>query len=170
MQSKMFSDRASWGLFVLRVVLGAIFIAHGWQKIQGIDMVIGFFGKIGLGTFAAYSVAWTELLAGVCILFGIFTRIAGYALIIVMLCAMYFLKLKMGFVGGYELDLVLLASALAIAWTGPGMFSIAGRVCGCGKCMLCGGSVTNYVKGKMGKNCDNCENCKETCSRHETKA
>lgn len=164
MQSKMVLDRAKVGMFVLRVVLGAIFFAHGWDKLQNMDMIVGFFSQIGISPFFSYVVAWTELLAGLAIIFGIFTRIAGYLIIIVMLAAMYFVKFKAGFLGGYEFDLILLASALAIAWTGPGMFSIAGRVCGCGNCMLCGGGM---IMKKKGGTCDRCEDCKDNCNNHE---
>ena len=49
------------GLVVLRVVLGAVMIVHGWQKffVDGISGVSGFFGQMGvpLAGFSAAAVA-----------------------------------------------------------------------------------------------------------------
>lgn len=145
---KMFERRPGVGLLVLRIVLGVVFIAHGYGKLKGIDGVIGFFGSIGLSPMWAYLVSWVELLSGVAMVAGIFTEIAGYLIAIVMLVAIFMVKAKFGFVGGYELDLILLASALAVAWSGPGMLAVPMK------------------KYRMG-GCDNCDMCKTTCSRHE---
>jgi uncharacterized membrane protein YphA (DoxX/SURF4 family) len=167
MKSKFSMSCGEWGMLLLRVVVGVVFIAHGWQKLQMIDGIIGFFGKLGFAPFLAYVVAWTELLAGLGMLLGVFTRIAGYLIAIIMAIAMFSVKFKIGFLGGYELDLTLLVAALALAWNGPGKLSVANKICGCGKCMMCGGEM----KGMMtkGNKCDNCEGCKDNCTGHEAK-
>lgn len=128
-------------MFFLRVVLGVIFIAHGWAKIQGMEGTIGFFGSLGLAPFFAYLVAWTEFLGGLAMVLGLYTRVAGYLIAIVMVFAIVLAKFKMGFLGGYELDLILLASALVIAQHGSGPYSVSGKVCGCGNCAMCGKKV-----------------------------
>ncbi len=128
-------------MFLLRVVLGAVFIAHGWDKIQNMPGVIGFFGSLGLAPMFAYLVAYVELLGGVAVLLGVYSRLAGYLLAIVMVFAIFLVKMKVGFLGGYELDLMLLASSLAVAWNGAGPYSVSGKMCGCGSCGMCGMKV-----------------------------
>jgi putative oxidoreductase len=128
------------GLLILRVVLGIIFIAHGWQKMQMMDEMIGFFGAMGIPAFWVYVVTYGELLSGIAMVLGIFTRLAGYVISIIMIGATLALKYKLGigFFGGYELTLGLLASALCISLSGPGMLALGKKLCGCGSCQMCG--------------------------------
>lgn len=134
------------GLFLLRVVLGIIFIAHGWAKIGGMEGTIGFFVSLGLPAFMAYVVAWVEFLGGIAVLLGIFSRIAAYLLAITMVVAIFLVKIKAGFLGGYELDLILLVSALVVAWSGAGPYSVSGKICGCGNCGMCGNKLCGKNK------------------------
>ena len=108
------------GLFLLRVSLGAVFMTHGWAKIQGIEGTVGFFASLGFAPFLAYVVAYVEFLGGLAVLLGLFSRVAAYLLAVVMVVAIYSVKMKMGFWGGYELELMLLTSALVVAWSGSG--------------------------------------------------
>jgi uncharacterized membrane protein YphA (DoxX/SURF4 family) len=117
MDIKTFLGSKNWGMFLVRVVVGLVFIVHGWDKIGNIEGVIGFFGSLGLPSIFAYLVGWTEFLGGLAVLLGLFYKYAAYLLAIVMVGAIYLVKFKMGFSGGYEFDLLLLVSALAIAWT-----------------------------------------------------
>lgn len=128
------------GMFLVRVALGAIFVAHGWQKISMMDGTIGFFGSLGLPVAVAYLVAYVEFLGGLAVLLGVYSRIAGYLLAIVMVFAIFLVKIHGNFIGtkGYELDLILLASSLAVAWNGSGPYSLSGKMCGCGACGMCG--------------------------------
>lgn len=111
-------------MFLIRIVVGLVFIVHGWDKIQNMEGVIGFFGSLGLASAFAYLVAWTEFLGGLAVLLGLFSKYAAYLLAVVMVGAIYLVKFKTGFSGGYEFDLLLLVSALAIAWTKDMPFKI----------------------------------------------
>jgi putative oxidoreductase len=137
----MMKDPKVCGMFLLRVVVGAIFIAHGWAKIQGMDGLIGWLGSMGFAPMFAYLVAYVEFLGGLAVLLGIYSRIAGYLLALVMVFAIYLVKLKLGFVGGYEFELLLLVASLAVAWNGSGPYSVSGKMCGCGSCGMCGMKV-----------------------------
>lgn len=112
------------GLLTIRIALGVIFIAHGWQKIANMTPVIGFFESLGFNSSLAYLVAFTELIAGACVVLGIFQKISTKAIIIIMLVAIYSVKFKMGFIGGYELDLALLAMAMGLHLTGFGKYVV----------------------------------------------
>lgn len=113
------------GLLLIRLGLGVVFLAHGVQKLQGIDSVIGFFGKIGLPAFLAWAVAIIETLAGAAMLLGAFTGVAGVSIAIIMLGAIFTAKKAASFMGGWEFDLVLLTSALGVALLGPGKYAIS---------------------------------------------
>ena len=111
---------------ILRLVLGAIFIAHGFAKIAGgMDRFASSVGRIGFpasGAFA-WAAALAEFLGGICLVAGLFTRYAALAVAIVMVVAITQVHLHQGLVGGYEFPLVLLAVAVALMLTGGGPLS-----------------------------------------------
>jgi putative oxidoreductase len=119
-----------FGLAILRVVVGAIFIAHGGQKIFvfGFDGVAGAFGQMGipmaeiLGPF----VALVEFLGGLALVTGLLTRLASFGLLSTMVVALLQVHLKNGFFApnGIEFPLSLIGSTALIALAGAGNFSI----------------------------------------------
>lgn len=112
------------GLLLLRIALGVVFIVHGWAKWQNMEGTIQFFSSLGLPAMLAYIVAAIELLGGLAILFGLWHRLAGWLLAAVMLGAIITVKGSKGFVGGYELDFVLLLVAAALAMMHPGKYLV----------------------------------------------
>ncbi|MFD6816017.1 DoxX family protein [Microbacterium sp. NPDC060132] len=125
----------SLGLLILRVVTGAIFAAHGAQKIfeYTIPGTIGSFAGMGVpfAEIAAPVVSFVELIGGILLMLGLFTRPVGVVLAIDMLVALVLVHLPAGLwvgEGGYEFVAVLGAAALALALTGAGRFSIDGAV------------------------------------------
>src|SRR3954452_892823 len=70
-----------WGLTVLRIVVGIVFLVHGGQKLflMGFGGVASFLGSLGVpapGVFAVI-VTLAELLGGLALILGLFTRIAA---------------------------------------------------------------------------------------------
>jgi putative oxidoreductase len=120
-------DRA---MLVLRLVLAAIFIVHGYQKVFvfGISGVTGMFTEIGipLASIAAPIVAVVELVGGIALLFGAFTRVAAFLLACDMLGAIIFVHGKNGFSAPKGVENVLgnLAMLVAVALIGAGAYSI----------------------------------------------
>ena len=122
----------SWGLTILRVIVGAVFAAHGWQKVFvfGVHNVTGMFRLMGIPAprISAPAIMLIELLGGAALVLGIGTRIAALLLAVDMLGAILFVHLKNGFfaLGGVEFPLTLLAGCLCIALAGAGALSVQG--------------------------------------------
>lgn len=132
MFERLFGGFSQWATIPLRVAIGIIFAAHGWQKFAGgLERVAGFFGSVGipLPEVSAFVVAFVELIGGIGLIVGIFTRYWALLLSIIMIVAIFTVKLQAGLLGtggrpGYELDLALLAGCLALMLTGPGPISL----------------------------------------------
>lgn len=113
-------------MLLLRLAVGVVFVAHGWAKFSDMAATVGFFGQLGIPSVFAYIVAAVELLGGLALVVGLYTDLAALSLAIVMVVAIVYVKmatLKVGLMGGYEFDLVLLASNLAIMFVGPGKYT-----------------------------------------------
>ncbi len=128
MESDRVARMQGWGLTMLRVVVGIVFFVHGLQKL----FVMGFGGVAGMmegltvpapGLFAVV-LTLVELLGGLALILGLFTRVAVIPLAVDMLVATLTVHLPNGFFtvpnGGYEFTLVLLAASVALAIAGPG--------------------------------------------------
>ncbi len=115
-----------WGITVLRGVVGVVFLAHGVQKlfVFGLEGTAGIMARVGIPApmLTAGIVTAVELLGGLFLLFGLFTRWAAIALAIDMLGAILAVHLKGGFFlpKGYEFALTLLGATVALAALGSG--------------------------------------------------
>lgn len=114
-------------LLLLRIGVGVIFIVAGWSKLSGIEGVQGFFGNIGipLAGFMAWVVAIVEFVGGIMILLGYKVEAPGILLAIVMLVAIFTVKMSgdNGF-SGMRLEIMLLLASLAIAMMDTGKYSV----------------------------------------------
>lgn len=137
----LFGTYGSWSLFIVRVALGIIFFAHGAQKVfgwfggPGLRATIGYFQK-GLQVPAPLTVlaALTECFGGLAVLVGFLARLAALGLIGVMLIAIAKVHWRHGFFinwslesgkgHGIEMNLALIAMALAVLARGAGAASI----------------------------------------------
>ncbi|MBS3108968.1 DoxX family protein [Candidatus Woesearchaeota archaeon] len=130
--SKWFAKCSDWAPTVLRVVLGIVFIAHGYGKLwggaPGMEAFTGMVVGLGMPAFMAYVAAIVEFFGGILVLLGLFTRYAATLIGIVMLVAIFRAKWGMPLVGGYELDLALLAIAVALMLSGPGKLSLEATI------------------------------------------
>jgi putative oxidoreductase len=130
---KLMSTNAGWGMFVMRLVTGIIFIGHGapkfgWVGDRTIEGTAGFLGSIGIPMpmFSAYLVAGAEVFGGALIIVGLLTRVWGAALAFAMLIAVTLVHLDSGMFGqgGYQWALLLMACSLALMIDGAGKGSL----------------------------------------------
>src|SRR3954467_64575 len=82
---------APYGAFALRASLGAMFIAHAYLKLAVFTVpgFEGFLGKVGLPAFLAWPIILAELVGGVAILTGFYSRLVSVALLPVLLGALF---------------------------------------------------------------------------------
>jgi uncharacterized membrane protein YphA (DoxX/SURF4 family) len=111
-------------LLLVRVGLALVFLAHGWEKISGMEYTIQYFASLNLSPVLAYLVAYTEFIGGLLMLVGFGTGWAGVALAATMVGSIVMVKLGKGFVGGYEFDLMLFLSAISISLAGAGDYTL----------------------------------------------
>jgi putative oxidoreductase len=103
---------------IIRVVMGIIFLSHGVAKLQmGLSNVDAWFSSIGIPGFLAYVVAMLELVGGIMIIVGLFTRYVSALFVVMLIGAILTTKLSAGLLGdgqmpGYELDLGFLLVSL----------------------------------------------------------
>lgn len=121
------AGRLSWVPPTLaRLAIGVVFAGTGWGKLQHLDKITSFFADLGVPApgFSAVLAGSAELICGVLLLIGLFTRLASLPLIVVMAVAI--LTAKRADIGGLsdllgfeETLYVVLLSWLAIAGPGP---------------------------------------------------
>src|SRR4051812_17472438 len=124
----------AFGLLILRLVLGLTLAAHGTQKLfgwfggGGPQGTSNFFRGLGFRSpFAMAIMAGLAELSGLALAFGLLTPLAALALVVVMMIAIATVHWTSGFwagKGGYEFNLLIMASATALAAIGPGRWSI----------------------------------------------
>jgi len=110
------------GLLLIRIALGIMFLIDGLDKFGDIDITGAFFSTLGLGIFWVYLFVAVEIVGAILMLVGIGTGWAGVALALTMIAAAVMTAMSDGSIPGYEFDLTLFLSALAISLAGPGAY------------------------------------------------
>lgn len=118
---------ASFAPTILRVVLGVLFLYHGIDKFDtGISNVEGAFDGWGvpLPGLTAPLTAILEIVFGIALIVGAWTRLAAAVLSVVMIGALIFVKLEGDVLGGSETDFAYLAGLVSLMLLGPGRLSV----------------------------------------------
>lgn len=116
-----------FALLVARLVLGVVFIAHGYQHWigEGMQHTAQQFAEAGVPQprLAAYLAGSLELVGGAMLIIGLLTTIVAGILALMMLAAAYFMHLEAGFFG-IEFPLVLMVLLGLIVVFGSGRVSL----------------------------------------------
>jgi putative oxidoreductase len=123
------------GLLVARLVLGVLMAAHGSQKLfgwfggYGLNGTAGFFEALGFrpGRFFAAAASTTEIVGGLLLAAGFFSPVASALIVAVMIVAVVSVHWQHGVfatTNGIEVPLLYATGAIALALTGPGVYSV----------------------------------------------
>ena len=134
MLRRLSSTSSLWATVPLRLALGIAFTGHGAQK------VLGSFNGPGWAKFTSFPApfpfmrpAWlwmgaaavSELIGGILVLLGLFTRVGAFLITCVMLVAIFGVLWPRFFAPeGMELAVAFLGMALALLITGGGQASV----------------------------------------------
>ncbi|WBQ17605.1 DoxX family protein [Sphingobium yanoikuyae] len=122
---------APYAALLLRVTLGALFLAHAGLKIFVFTPAgtAAFFASLGLPEWLAYvTIAW-EVVGGLALILGFMPRLAALVMIPDLLGAIATVHLKAGFFfnnenGGWEYPAFWIVGLLVLALLGDGAKSI----------------------------------------------
>ncbi|MEU0094848.1 DoxX family protein [Kribbella sp. NPDC006257] len=123
------------GLLLLHAVVGLIMAGHGAQKLfgwfggHGVRGTAGFVESLGWRPARPFALALgvAEFVGGLALAIGFATPLAAAALIAVLANAAWTVHRPNGLwntAGGYEFPLALIAASAALAFTGPGVYSL----------------------------------------------
>lgn len=125
------SRTAPYGALILRLTLGALFLAHAGLKIFVFTPAgtAAFFGKLGLPPALAYLTMTVEVLGALCLILGVFARQAALILIVVLVGAIATVHAANGFFftnagGGWEYPAFWAVALLVQAMLGEGAFAL----------------------------------------------
>lgn len=138
---KTIRDRSAvdWAILIARVIVGAVFMAHGAQKLfgafggPGLSAVVGMMGPLG------YLVSIGEFFGGLGLVVGFLSRFSAASIIVIMLGAIGMVHAKFGFFmnwtgqqagEGFEYHLLAIGILLPIVIAGPGRFAIGSYLSG----------------------------------------
>jgi putative oxidoreductase len=115
----------SWGITLLRVIVGVVFVAHGGQKFfMGFHEVAEYLGgfEIPQPTAAAIILTAVEFFGGLAMIGGILTRYVAVMLAFDMAVAILMVHWRNGFFipNGIEYPMVLLVANLTLVLAGGG--------------------------------------------------
>jgi putative oxidoreductase len=125
---------ADYAALLLRVSTGVLFLIHGGLKLFIFTPAgtVGFFQSIGLPGPLAYLTIAAEILGGLALIAGVWTRWVSLALVPVLLGAAWFGHASAGFMfsnagGGWEYPAFWAVVMVALALLGDGPYSLANR-------------------------------------------
>lgn len=120
-----FEKYKAYAPLILRLALGIAFIVAGYTKLSNMSMVVEMFSQFfgGAGPALAWIVAIVELIAGIAVLVGFFTRWAALAIAVIMLVALFVVHLGDGY-NGMQLPIAYFAMSLALLFKGSGKVSV----------------------------------------------
>lgn len=129
---KLFSTKYSAGAFnaamlFLRVVVGALMMTHGYDKLVKFSEIKGnFMNFLGLGSSVSLALlVFAEFFCSILLILGLFTRLATIPLIIAMGVVIYKVA-HMDVFEKAELPALFFISYVVILFVGPGKASVDG--------------------------------------------
>jgi putative oxidoreductase len=128
-------DMLNFSMFILRIILGIIFMAHGAQKLFGMFGGIGIDGTakmvegLGLPYPEVLAIIWAcvEFVGGIFLILGITSRWTAIAIVMLMFISTFKINITYGFFiqnGGIEYNLLVIGSCIPLILIGGGSWSV----------------------------------------------
>lgn len=116
---------APYAALLLRLCLGAMFIAHALMKLRSLAGTVTFFESLGLPGWVAYVTITAELAGAACLILGICPRYVAVLLMPLMIGTIVLVHGKNGWLfsntgGGWEYPAFWTAALLALFLLGDG--------------------------------------------------
>jgi putative oxidoreductase len=125
------SDLVPYGALLLRLALGALFLAHGLLKllVHKPAGTAAYFRSLGLPGFVGYLTMAAELSGGTLLILGIGTSLIALALVPLILGTIYMVHGSKGWLfthecGGWEFPAFWAAALVVQALLGSGAYSL----------------------------------------------
>jgi putative oxidoreductase len=116
-----------FAIFLLRVALALILIAHGWSKIKDLKKTWAGFDAMGFkpGKLFGTLAMLLEFFGGIALLLGFLVAFVTFFVILqFIVIVLWKIAKKMPLVGGWEFDLLILAAAIALHFNGGGSYAL----------------------------------------------
>lgn len=129
--SKTLNNLQPWGALLMRLVLGAAMICHGYSKVipaggfhggnmfSALERHSHYVASLGLPYWLGIVSALTEFVGGILLVLGLLTRFAAFLVAVNMLVAIVMVNRHHGYAGS-EYSLALLAIAVMLFFYGAG--------------------------------------------------
>lgn len=111
------ASRLKISLVLVRLILGFSMLMHGIDKVSGLEGTVGFFSSLGIPALMAYLVIAVEIIGGIFMIIGLLVPLVSLGFVVVLGTAMILLGLNRGYVGGFELEFVLIILSIAAGLT-----------------------------------------------------
>lgn len=111
------ASRLKISLVLVRLILGFSMLMHGIDKVSGLEGTVGFFSSLGIPALMAYLVIAVEIIGGIFMIIGLLVPLVSLGFVVVLGTAMILLGLNRGYVGGFELEFVLIILSIATGLT-----------------------------------------------------
>src|SRR3712207_2658494 len=122
---------ALYAALILRITLGILFLAHAGLKLFVFTPAgtAQFFGSLGLPGALAYLVILAEIVGGLALIAGVYSRVAALALTPIVLGATFTVHGPAGFFftnpnGGWEFPALWIVGLIAVALLGDGAYAL----------------------------------------------
>ena len=137
--AKIHQALGPYARLLLRLLVGGVFLAHGWGKLMavvsgpGLGGLAAYIEPSGLPfpIVLAYLALITEMVGGICIILGLFTRLWAFMGAVMMFLIVLFVKDPSVFSardGGIEYDLTLGVILTVLAIKGAGDYSLDAKM------------------------------------------
>ena len=122
---------ATFGPLFVRLAIGTYFVMAGMEKIDKIPAFVSQVGSFGilpdqLATLYGILLPYTEFVVGIMLILGIWTTLSALLASLMLISFIIAFGVIPNAHMVFNKDLILLASALSLMYTGPGIYSVDG--------------------------------------------